>query len=227
MIEDLELFETKSWRTKAEIGNSKYRKRFENDSTYVASVDEFRGLGVKWKKNRRKLLPWISPPNRRERENSILFSRIDRFATIYDTVDEERIVKNLDATSKQYRCIFVDDQCIVSWWNELLLSYLHHWMENIIFNRIYQCYRFIIILNSLKSDRVSSKFSVPDIKRSDCTLKKALNWKMKKSRSSIKYNRFSNHRVLRNSKSFFLSLKRAINKKIPNYITSTIYFFPF
>lgn len=126
MIEDLELFETKSWRTKAEIGNSKYRKRFENDSTYVASVDEFRGLGVKWKKNRRKLLPWISPPNRRERENSILFSRIDRFATIYDTVDEERIVKNLDATSKQYRCIFVDDQCIVPWWNELLLSYLHH-----------------------------------------------------------------------------------------------------
>lgn len=28
---------------------------------------------------------------------------------------------------------------------------------------------------------------MPDIKRSDCTLKKALNWKMKKSRSTIKY----------------------------------------
>lgn len=55
---------------------------------------------------------------------------------------------------------------------------------------------------------------MPDIKRSDCTLKKALNWKMKKSRSTIKYTDLVIivYFAITNVFFFLFSLKRAINK---------------
>lgn len=90
------------------------RKRFDVRREYV---DEFRGLGVKWKKNRRKLLPWISPPNRRERENSILFSRIDRFATIWYRrwrTHCEELGRNIETIS-MYLCRWPMHCAVMEW----------------------------------------------------------------------------------------------------------------